>query len=137
MDRFADHGKIGDTLDELEELGRADNRVGNGPALDQLFLSDLRAKIAAVEHSLASHHRQCDVMLNARPRFLGEKIPRGCIEKIHYSIVFPRRSIRYVNHYRCSLQRLLQSLTREGIDTGIGRCRDHFVPMSTQLEDKL
>jgi len=43
----AHRGKIGDLLYELEELHRADDRVGNGG--DQVLLSRLRAKDSAVE----------------------------------------------------------------------------------------
>ena len=45
----AHRGKIGDLLYELEELRRADDRVGNGGAFDQVFLGELRAKEPAFE----------------------------------------------------------------------------------------
>src|SRR5919106_4748186 len=40
--------RIGDAADELEELRRADDRVGHGRRLDRFFLGDLRSAVPAV-----------------------------------------------------------------------------------------
>ena len=49
-------GFVGDALDELEELGGMDDRVGDSRALDQSFLSGLRPKIWTVGNALGSDH---------------------------------------------------------------------------------
>jgi hypothetical protein len=49
--------RIGDAADELEELRRADDRVGDGPGLDQLLLRELRAQVAALGEPLGSDDR--------------------------------------------------------------------------------
>src|SRR5215510_601712 len=43
---------VGDALDELEELRRANDRVGDRGFLDQLLLSELRAEVAAYAAAL-------------------------------------------------------------------------------------
>src|SRR6516162_8138260 len=41
------HGKMGNALEEFEELRRLDDGIGNRCIFDQLLLSDLRAEVRA------------------------------------------------------------------------------------------
>src|SRR5215469_11406769 len=90
--RVALRRKIGDALDEFEELRRAHNGIGDCRSLDQILLSHFCAEVAAFKHALGSHDRQRDMMFQARGRFLGKEIPRSRREETHHRRVFPRRS---------------------------------------------
>ena len=67
--------RIGDAPDELEELRRADDRVGGGPGLHQVLLRDLRAEVAALRQSVSANHGQRDVVPHAGGRLCGEEVP--------------------------------------------------------------
>ena len=41
------HGKMGNALEEFEELRRLNDGIGNRCIFDQLLLSDLRAEVRA------------------------------------------------------------------------------------------
>ena len=52
--RVTVRGRVGDALDELEELGRMDDRVGDRAVPDQLLLRDLRPEVAALGQALGA-----------------------------------------------------------------------------------
>src|SRR5215469_2299325 len=66
--------RISGAAHELEELRRAQNRVGNSRSLDKAFLSHLCAKVAAVRQPVRPDHRECDVMAHAGSGFRGQQI---------------------------------------------------------------
>src|SRR3546814_2823836 len=59
--RQADHialsPRLDDAVDELEELCRAEDRIGDAGGLDQLLLGHLRPKVAALEKALRADDR--------------------------------------------------------------------------------
>src|SRR5262249_15719346 len=63
--RVAAGGLVGDAADELEELGRVDDRVGDRGVLDQLLLGNLRPHVTTVGQAVGPHDRQRHVMPNA------------------------------------------------------------------------
>src|SRR6516225_5505270 len=69
--------------------------------------------------------------------FIGEEITSRCHEEVQYCGIFPAGRVRYVNHYRGTLQRLDQPLAGESIDSRVGGCRYRLVPMLTKFADKL
>lgn len=76
MHLAVDHGNVGESLEELEELRRMNYGVGNGRFLNECFLSDLGAKLAALSELLRSNHRQRHVMPHARVRFMTKQVTR-------------------------------------------------------------
>src|SRR3989454_2078162 len=48
---------VRDALDELEELGRVNDRVWDRRSLDQRFLSDLRSEVPALCQAVGAHDR--------------------------------------------------------------------------------
>ena len=67
--------RLGDAVDELEELRRTQDRVGHRQFPDQLFLRHLGAEVAALRNPVGADHRQRDVMPR-RPR--PPRRPSGC-----------------------------------------------------------
>src|SRR5690606_22300652 len=51
MRRLPDRARLGDPGHKLEELSRADNRVGNPRGLDQVFLGQLRTKVSHLDEA--------------------------------------------------------------------------------------
>ncbi len=55
--RVPDGCVVRHSLDELEELRRMDDRVGDRRVTDQLLLDDLGAEVAAFGEPVGSYHR--------------------------------------------------------------------------------
>src|SRR5579872_179759 len=74
MHLVANHGNIGKPLEELEELRRVHDGVGEGRFFDQFFLSDLGTEVTALRQPLGSHDGQSNVMSYACSRFIGKEV---------------------------------------------------------------
>src|SRR6201982_3834904 len=57
--------RFDDAADELEELRRAQDRIGNAGRLDQILLGHLGAEVATVGTAVAADDRQRQMMLDA------------------------------------------------------------------------
>src|SRR3546814_11261551 len=87
--RQADHialsPRLDDAVDELEELCRAEDRIGDAGGLDQLLLGHLRPKVAALEKALRADDRESHMMPHAGGRLRREKVAAGRLEELHRS----------------------------------------------------
>ena len=70
-------------------------------------------------------------------RFIGEEITSRILEEIQDGSVFPRRGIRYINDHRRIFQNFGEPFARESVDPCIRCCSYGFMPVLTQLVDKL
>src|SRR5258708_31241692 len=70
----ADHGNVGQALEELEELRRMDDGVGDGRFFDQFLLSNLGSEVATFGQQLCPHNRQRNMMPYPRGRFMNEQV---------------------------------------------------------------
>ncbi len=77
-------GGLDDASDELEELRRAQDGVGNPRGLDQLFLRDLGAKVAALWKTVGADYRERQVVLHTGLRLGGEQVSAGGFEELQY-----------------------------------------------------
>jgi hypothetical protein len=135
--RRSDGGFIGDALDELEELGRVNDRVRDPSALDQYLLSVLRSEVGTVGYPLGSHHGQRDVMLHTGCCSVLEKVTRGGGEELHDRRVLERRGVRDVDDDRRALKGFGHTLAGEGVDARVWRCRHGLMAVFPQLGHEL
>lgn len=119
-DSAAVSARIDDAADELEELRRAQDGVGNPGGSDQLFLGVLRAQLAAFRKTVGADDRKRDVMLHASRRFSGKKIPARRFEEFRDRLVLERRRVGDIDDNPGAGQLFGQSLAGEGIDAGPG-----------------
>ena len=82
-----------DAADELEELRGADDRVRNLRGLDEVFLGQLRAEVAAREHAVGADDREGHMMADAGGRFGGVDVSAGRFEEVQNGLVFERRRV--------------------------------------------
>ena len=126
-----------DPFDELEELRRLQDRVGDGRRLDEVLLRSLGPHVPAFDETLRADDRQRDVMLHAR-RLLGrEQIAAGGDEEVHRGLVVERRGVRDVDHDLGARERLRQALAGERVDARLRRGGDNLVSAPAQQIDKL
>ena len=136
-DHVVDGAGFDDGADELEELCRAQDRVGNPGGLDQIFLGHFGAQVAAVGKAVGADDGQGEVMSDARGRFRGQQIATGRLEEFHNGLVFERWRVRHVDDDLCARKRCGQSLTGDGVDARIGRRRHDLVAALTQPVHKI
>ena len=130
--------RIGDPADELEELRCADDRVGDGPGLDQLLLRDLRAHVAALgSEPVRADDRQRDVVSHAGGRLCGEQVAGCGLEEVEHGRVFPGGCVRHVDDDLGALECFGEPLARERVDSRVRRRRERFVTALPQLLDEL
>jgi hypothetical protein len=53
---------VGNTLDELEELGRMHDRIGDAGFLDQLLLGQFRSEVTALQQTFCADDGQRNMM---------------------------------------------------------------------------
>src|SRR5262245_23312426 len=110
---------VRDAFDELEELGRVDDRIGHSAVLDQHLLRVLRAKVGTVWNASGSHDRQRHVMRHACRSGRLQEIACGCGEEVHDGRLFERGRVRYVHDNGRALKNSSKSLPGERVDAGV------------------
>jgi hypothetical protein len=117
---FTVGGRLGDGSDELEELGCADDRVGNPRSLDQVLLGHLRAEVPAGKKTTGADDRQRNVMPHASGRLGGKEVTPRRLEELQDGLVLERRRVGHVDDNLSAGKRFRQSLTSDGVDAGAG-----------------
>ena len=136
-DRRSFSGVIGDPLDEFEELRRVNDRIRDPAALDQRFLSVLRAQIAAIGYPRCSDYGQRDVMPHTGSCRVLEDVPRRRGEELHDGRVLEGRRIRDVDDDRRPLKDVGQAPRGERVDAGIWRCGHGLMALLPQSGHEL
>jgi hypothetical protein len=108
----ADGARLDDADHEREELGRAQDGVGDRRGLDQVFLRQLGAEIAAGLQALCPDHRQGDVVGDAGGLFRGQQVAARGLEEVQRGGVLERRRVGDVDDDLGAGQRLGQTLRR-------------------------
>ena len=75
-------GRLGDAVNELEELRRANDCIWNVGSLDQFLLGHLRTEKATLEKALGADDRQRNVMSYFSGSFCGQDIPSRRFEEL-------------------------------------------------------
>src|SRR5215468_11124222 len=78
----------GDAAEEFQELGRADDGVGDAGGRDQFLLGDLGAEIAIVAQ-VGSDDGERDMVPDAGCGLRRKKVAPGSLEKFQHRLVFP------------------------------------------------
>ncbi len=79
---------IGNAAKEFQELGRADDGVGDARVLDQSFLRDLSAIITNLRIAVVVDDRERNMVPYAGCGLRREKIVAGSLEKFERWLVF-------------------------------------------------
>jgi len=124
--------RLGDAADEFEELGRAQDRIGNPRLLDQLLLHDLGAEIAAVGQALGADDGEGDMVADAGGGLRGEQVAAGGPEERHDVVVCEGRRVRHVDDHLRAVQRSGQPFSGDGVDAGVGRGGQHLMSLLLQ-----
>ena len=134
MHLVADRRGIRDRLDELEELRRMHDRVGDRAGADERLLGQLGVEVTALGgEPIGADHRQRDMVADARVGFGREQVGGRGVEELPCRIVEGRR-VRDVDDYLRALDRLGQSLTGERVDAGRRGGGDGVVTVFGQAE---
>src|SRR6202030_3132913 len=83
---------------EFQELGRADDGVGDAGGLDQFLLGDLGAEIAIVG-PVDRDDGERDVVPDAGGGLRRDKVAPGSLEEFQHRPVFKRRRVGEVDHH--------------------------------------
>ena len=75
-------GRVDERADELEELGGAENRVGNAGALDQPFLSNLGAKVPVAGEAVDPDDGERQMVPDSADLLRCEKVPARGLEEV-------------------------------------------------------
>jgi hypothetical protein len=97
MDRAVGGSGVGDSGDELEELGRSDDRVWGRAGFDQVFLGDFGSHVPGIGQSIGADDGQDDVVTDARLLFCGEDMAGSVTEEGQDVFVRPRRRIGQIH----------------------------------------
>src|SRR5262245_44907594 len=97
MDLVSFDGRLDDPTDELEELGRSQDRKGNLRSPDEPLLRHLGAKIAAFGKAIGTDYRERHVVTYAGGRFGGKQVAARGLEELENRLVLERRRIRHVD----------------------------------------
>ena len=119
-DRGAVGGSIGNALDELEELRRVNDRVGDRRVLDQLLLCDLRAEVAAFAQALGAYDRQGHVMPHTGRRFRGQEVACRRLEELQNRLILKEGAFDTSTTTEALARAVGESLAGEGVDTRPG-----------------
>ena len=90
---------VGDARDELEELRRAHDRVGDRGVLDQLLLRDLGAEVAALAQALDAYDRKRDVMSHPGGHFRGQEVAGRRLEERQHGMILEGGRIGHVDNH--------------------------------------
>jgi hypothetical protein len=128
---------VADWAKELHELRRVEQGVGDRPILDQRFLRQLGAKIAAVLKLFGADDRKRDMVLHTRCCLGFDQILPGSLEEIHRRLILERRGVRHIDDDLRPFQRVGKALASDGVDPCIGRRRQCLMSELRQLADDL
>jgi hypothetical protein len=81
---------VGNILDELEELGRMHDRIGDAGFLDQLLLRQLRSEVTALRQTFCADDGQRNMMAHTGCLFGCEKVAGRGREEIERRFVLER-----------------------------------------------
>ena len=87
-DRLSIRTFSGDGAEEFQELGRADDGVGDAGGLDQFLLGHLGAEIAIVGRPVGSDDGERDMVPDAGGGLRREKVAAGGLEEFQHRLVF-------------------------------------------------
>src|SRR5215472_7912256 len=124
---LADGGRLGNASDKLEELRRAQDCVGNGGRLDEVFLHDLRPEIAIVGKPFATNDRQGNMVAHAGGTFRSQQVTARCLEELEDCLVFPYRRVRHIDDDFGAVERFGQTLAGDGVYARIGGGGEHVM----------
>src|SRR4029079_610514 len=87
----------GDAAEKFQELGRADDGIGDAGGLDQFLLGDLGAAIAVVGRPVGSDDGERDMMSDACGCFRGEEIATRRFEELQNGFVLEGWRVRDID----------------------------------------
>eukprot|EP01136_Pigoraptor_vietnamica_P016818 Opistho-1_new@61179 len=114
--RGAHRAHVRDRHQELEELRGPHDGVWHSAGLDQRFLRDLGAEVAAVGQALRAHHRQRHDVAHASAGAGRQQVLRRGAEEMHHGVVLERGRVAHVHHHLRAGERLIQALAGDGVD---------------------
>ena len=103
------------SANELEELRRANDCVGDLGSLDEALLLYLRTEKSTLEKALGADDRQRNVMPDSGGSFCGQDIPSRFYEELQNRLVLPRRRVRYVDNDLSPGKRFSKSLAGDAV----------------------
>src|SRR3546814_919736 len=112
-----------------------DDRVGNRPLLDQLFLRELGAEIAAGLQALGADDRQRDMMADPRGRLGRDQVAPGRLKEVHRDLVLEGRRVGEIDDDFGAGQCVGEALAGDRVDPGVGRRGNRLMPRIVQLGD--
>jgi hypothetical protein len=121
-----------DRAEELEELRRPYDRVGDARLFDEPLLGQLRAEVAAVRRALGADHGECDVMTDGCISLRAREIAARILEEGENRRVLEGRRVRDVHDHLGAGQRLPQTLAGRGVHAGPGRRGEGLVTLPLQ-----
>ena len=137
MHLVADGGGIRDRLDELEELRRMHDRVGDRACADESLLGQLGVEVTALRcEPIGADHRQRDMVADACVGFGREQVGGRGVEELPCRIV-ERRRVRDVDDHLRTRDRLGQSLAGERVDARRRGGGHRVVPLFGQASHHL
>ncbi len=137
MHRVADGSRLGDAAQELHELGRVHDRIGNAAGLDQLLLGELAAEITAFLQPLGADDRKRDMMFDARRLFGRKQVAAGGLEEREHRLALERGRIGKIDDDVATGKRLSEAFARDRVHAGIRGGGDHLVALLSQALDRL
>ena len=116
MNRAIPAPGIRDRADEFEELGGAQDRVGQAGTRDQPLLCQLGPEITAALEPVGADDRQRDAMPYAGLLRSRNQVSRPRLEEVQHRRVLERGRIRHVDDNVGARKRRLQTLPGHGVD---------------------
>jgi hypothetical protein len=110
---------------------------GQAGGLEQAFLQQLGAEVAAAEHLVGAHHGQRQQVPHARCARGSDQVQRGRAEEVERRLVLERKRIAYVHHHLSAGQGWRQALAGEDVHPRARRGGDHLVAVPAQARDDL
>src|SRR6516164_796324 len=136
-DRVAVGCRIGNGVDEFEELSRAHDRIWASRFHDQLLLGNLGPHVATVWGTVGTHDRERDVVLHTCRPLRGEKVSRRGGEEVHHGFVVEGWRVGEVDNRIGTRYGLGETFAGDGVDTRARRGRDRLVSQLGQIGNDL
>jgi hypothetical protein len=124
---------IDDPADELEELGGAQDRVGNLRGPDQVLLRQLGAEVTAFRKPVSADNGQRDMMPHVAGGFGSEQVTARRLEEFQNRTVLEGGRVGDIDDNFGTRQRLVEALARDRVDARTGSGWNRFVALLTQL----
>ena len=110
-----------------------DDRVGDWPGTDELFLSEFRLEVAALSGQVfGADDRERDEVVDSGLLRGSEQIGGRRVEELHRRTVLEGRRVRDVDDDGGALENLGQTFTRENVHTGRRRRGDGVMAAFSQ-----